>query len=172
MKQYSNMTLIAGNGRNVGKTLLACRIIETLSTNSEVYAVKVSSHFHILDDEAAILYQSDDFCIVEENLLTGKDSSRMLQAGARKVFYVQCKNQNLPKMFEHLSTYLPDDKPVIIESGGLYNIIEPHIFYYIKGDDTSKEKKVREGNNKVIVSPGEALELDVQALFETKTQND
>lgn len=172
MNQYSNIVLIAGNGRNVGKTLFACRIINELSSRSEVYAVKISSHFHKLDDAAEILFQSDKFCIVEETLLTHKDSSRMLQAGATRVFYVQCKNQNLPQMFELLKPNLPDNKQIIIESGGLYNYINPRVLYYIKSNDTSKETLLREDTNKIILSPDEALELDIQNLFAAKKLNE
>ncbi len=162
--------MVAGNGRNVGKTLLSCRIIEHLCKSTDVYAVKISSHFHSLDKEAEIMTQTNDFCIVKETLQTRKDSSRMLMAGATEVFYVQCKNPNLPDMFETLQTYLPTDKPVIIESGGLYNFINPHTLYYIQGEDTSKQKPMRDGNNKIVLSPDEALALNTETLFSDEHQ--
>jgi len=166
VKHHPNIILIAGNGRNVGKTLLSCRIIKHLAETSDVYGVKISSHFHELDREAQIINETYDFRIVQETLTTRKDSSRMLRAGAREVFYVQCKNASLSEMFSYLQTYLPMDKPVIIESGGLYNILEPGIFYYIKGKDDSKEKIVRDGGNRTIVSPENVLELDIENIFQ------
>ncbi|WP_430815052.1 hypothetical protein [Carboxylicivirga sp. RSCT41] len=165
MNTYPNIILVAGNGRNVGKTLLSCRMIKHLSEITDVYAVKISSHFHPLDKDALILTQTDEFCIVKESLQTRKDSSRMLMAGATVVFYVQCKNHNLPHMFISLKSYLPDDKPVIIESGGLYDFIEPRTLYYIKGEDTTKQKNIRKGNNTVILSPDEATHLNIREVF-------
>ena len=41
----SNFLLVAGNGRNVGKTFLACEIIKQLSQKNEVTGVKISPHF-------------------------------------------------------------------------------------------------------------------------------
>ena len=165
MKEYPNIIMIAGNGRNVGKTLLSSRIIKYLSQLTDVYAVKISSHFHQLDEEAQILNESDDFCIVKETLVTRKDSSRMMRAGATEVFYVQCKNEQLPKMFEQLQPYLPNDKPVIIESGGLYDFIEPRTLYYIKGEDLTRKHTIRNGVNKIVLSPDEAASLNIQEVF-------
>ncbi|MBR8535320.1 hypothetical protein KDU71_07095 [Carboxylicivirga sediminis] len=165
MKQYPNILMVAGNGRNVGKTLLSCRIIKHLAESTDVYAVKISSHFHSLDNEAHIITCTDDFTIVKETLDTRKDSSRMLRAGASEVFYVQCKNPHLPLMFASLTNYLPKDKPVIIETGGLYNFINPHALYYIKGEDSSKQKPMRDGNNIIVLSPDEALVFNVESVF-------
>ncbi|MBS2210887.1 hypothetical protein KEM09_05725 [Carboxylicivirga mesophila] len=165
MKQYPNILMVAGNGRNVGKTLLSCRIIKHLAESTDVYAVKISSHFHSLDNEAHIITCTDDFCIVKETLDTRKDSSRMLRAGAKEVLYVQCKNQNLPQMFDNLQAFLTIDKPVIIETGGLYNYINPHTLYYIKGEDSSKQKPMRDGNNIIMLSPDEALAFNVETIF-------
>ncbi|TRX70977.1 hypothetical protein [Carboxylicivirga sp. M1479] len=165
MNHYPNIILIAGNGRNVGKTLLSCRIIKHLAELTDVYAVKISSHFHSLDKAVEIIIQSDDFCIVKETLQTRKDSSRMLLSGASEVFYVQCKNQNLLQMFELLQSYFPNDKPIIIESGGLYNYIEPRTLYYIQGEDSSKQKFIRKGGNKITLSPSEATKLNMEEVF-------
>ncbi|MBK3519280.1 hypothetical protein [Carboxylicivirga marina] len=171
MKNYPNIILIAGNGRNVGKTLLSCRIINHLASLTEVYAVKISSHFHELDKQAQIIIRTKDYCIVKETLKTRKDSSRMLDAGATDVYYVQCKNENLSQMFEHLQGFLPNDKPIVIESGGLYNYIVPHVLYYIKGEDSLKKHVIRDGDDKIVLSPDEATKLDVQDVFPS-TPND
>ncbi len=48
MKSMPNILLIAGTGRNVGKTLLACEIIQQLSKTMAVTAIKTSSHEHPL----------------------------------------------------------------------------------------------------------------------------
>jgi len=165
MKKYPNIILVSGNGRNIGKTQLTCRIISNLASTTEVYAVKISPHFHELDDRAEVIVNNDNFCIVKETLKTKKDSSRMMMAGAKEAFYVQCKNENLLDMFEVLQSYLPTNKPVIIESGGLYNVIEPCGMYYIKDEASTKEHDIRDGENKIILSPNEATELNVENVF-------
>ena len=94
METMKNLLIVAGAGRNVGKTEFVCRLIQRWSRSQEIYALKVSA---IHPDEA--VYHGDHGDEVQRQ--TGahlyeetrddmvKDTSRMLRAGARKVFYLQ-----------------------------------------------------------------------------------
>jgi len=44
--KYPNILLVSGNGRNSGKTTLACKIIERFSKDHEITGLKISPHFH------------------------------------------------------------------------------------------------------------------------------
>jgi len=69
-----NLLLIAGNGRNVGKTFLACKIIKELANKLKVIGLKVSPHFHDFE-KSRIIAQSDDYIVIEETQINQKDSS-------------------------------------------------------------------------------------------------
>ena len=49
MKDFPNMLIVRGTGRNVGKTLSACNIIKQLAEKHNPVGVKISPHFHSLD---------------------------------------------------------------------------------------------------------------------------
>ena len=61
-----NMILIAGNGRNVGKTTFASNIIRHLSASTTVIGIKVSPHIHDLNEDLVVIQKTDDFVVAEE----------------------------------------------------------------------------------------------------------
>ena len=127
-----NLLLIAGNGRNVGKTFFACKIIKKLAKDQAVVGVKISPHFHT--NEGKTIVQCNEFIIIEETQKTQKDSSLMLQAGAEKVFFVMAEQKNLKAAFRELITLLPE-KAIVCESGGLHEFINPGIFLFVKNEN-------------------------------------
>ncbi len=127
--QIPRMLLIAGNGRNVGKTTLACRIIRYLSVRGPVIGIKISAHFHPYNEEDALV-ANDSFIIIEEKETNTKDSSLMLQAGAEKVYFVMAKKEKIKQAMEHLLELLPI-RTLVCESGGLHQIAEPGIFLFV-----------------------------------------
>ena len=139
---YPNILLISGNGRNVGKTTLSCAVIEHFKED-KIIGVKIAPHFHkydpIFED---VKFQTDDFVIIEEHHKnTGKDSAKMLSAGALRVFYIMVKDFSLQEAFNKLIEYTGMDYPMIIESAALRNIIKPSVFLLIKHIDRQKPKQ-------------------------------
>jgi hypothetical protein len=135
---FPNFLLIAGNGRNVGKTWLACQIIEKLSQNHKITAIKISAHFHTVDEDS-IIVKNNHFMICSENGINTKDSSLMLQAGAEKVYFIMAS----PKYLNEAFHFLKDDlinKIVVCESGGLIEIINPGLFLFVMKDGTQIQK--------------------------------
>lgn len=163
-EKLDNILLISGNGRNVGKTFLACNIIKFLSEKHNVTAVKISSHFHSVPANANVLAKTGDYIILTENQITKKDSSLMLQAGAEKVFYIMVKQQNIRNAFSFIQSFL-GDKPVVIESGGLGEIIQPGLFFFVKrkGDEIAKNRGLIQ-NARMIENDGESFSLDIENL--------
>ncbi|WP_423128219.1 hypothetical protein [Gaoshiqia sp. Z1-71] len=140
MKYYPNILLIAGAGRNVGKTMLACEIISHLSMSADVTAIKISSHFHPVEDGQKVIANTKNYHIIEENLHTEKDSSRMLRAGAKKAFYIQAKENNLQDAWDILSAEITDC-PVVCESGALHKLIKPGLFFFVCGNKVPENKQ-------------------------------
>lgn len=161
--EFPNFLLIAGNGRNVGKTFLACKIIEHLSKKQAVTGIKISPHFHAVEKEK-IRIQTNDFIIIEECQSTQKDSSLLLQAGAKKVYFVMAAQENLKKAFSNLIDILPQTA-VVCESGGLQEFINPGLFLFVKriGDEITKPHLLK-FSPKIIENDGINFNLDISAI--------
>jgi len=124
--QLNNVLLIAGEGRNVGKTTLGCNITSRLTIKEKVIAIKISPHFHQLTESLSILMNTDSIVIAREtDKLSGKDSSRYLNAGASEVYYIQCKENGLSMLASWIKDNISPGIPVICESGGLGRKIIP-----------------------------------------------
>ena len=158
-----NMLLIAGNGRNVGKTTLACRIISQLSKKNRVTGIKISSHLHDYEGEP-LVEEKGKFVILEEKERNSKDSSRMLQAGASKVFYVMAKKEHLDAAFENLLPHL-NGQVIVCESGGLYKVIQPGLFLFVNEKGRRIEKPEHLDYNPVHVDfDGTGFDFKVESI--------
>lgn len=137
MELKYSMLLVAGNGRNIGKTTLACKIIKKYSSKYNIISIKICPHQHEQHTNG-LLEKTHDFSICEEKLINSKDSSRMLQAGATKSFYVQAKDEYLEVVFSRLQEYLDENALLVCESGGLRNVIKPDVFLFVKNGSGEK----------------------------------
>ena len=142
LPEIPNLLMIAGTGRKVGKTTLACRVIEKCAATLPVTAVKISPHLHRQSPGQKIIAETKEFQIIEESNPHGtKDSSRMMKAGAVRVFYVQTRDRNIREPFEQILKLIPKDQPVVCESGALLNHAKPGLFVLIKRDGQTAFKK-------------------------------
>lgn len=138
MKHINNLILIAGTGRNSGKTSLTEYLIPKLHPTS-VTAIKISSHFHSIANDDKILEINKNYVIVEEERNnTGKDSARMLAVGAKKVYYIQANDEGLTAAFDFVYKLTPAHHTIICESGALYKYIKPGIFVLMKNAKVNK----------------------------------
>jgi hypothetical protein len=134
MEKMKDLLIVAGAGRNVGKTEFVCRLIERCSSQRDIYGLKVSA---IHPDEA--IYHGDHSnqqfttnLYVETRYDQEKDTSRMLRAGARKVFYLQGDDEQIRAGFEEFQRLIPDAVPVICESSSLWKYVKPGLLVLIK----------------------------------------
>ena len=127
-----NTLLIAGTGRNVGKTLFACQLIKKLECKNHLVCIKISPHFHKINDKLELVKETADFVIAKEISTEGnKDSNRLLIAGSKDVYYVQGKDDTLPAILSYFEEIIPPENPIIWESGGLRDLIVPGLFLMI-----------------------------------------
>jgi len=134
------LLLIAGTGRNSGKTMLACSIIDKLRSTRTIVAIKISPHRHNIEPNGQILFRNNHICILEETELgTGKDSSRMLEAGAKRSFFISATEDNLLKAMQQIIKFVSDDAFMICESGGLRKWVEPDLFLMVSRNGPSAE---------------------------------
>ncbi|MFP4471893.1 MAG: NTP transferase domain-containing protein [Bacteroidales bacterium] len=137
-----NLLLIAGTGRKVGKTTLACRLIKKVSKAHQVVGIKVSPHMHRQAAGQKVIAETKDYLVIEEtNPDNGKDSSRMLRAGARQVFYLQTRDRHIAEPFEILMKLIPESHPVVCESGALLSHARPGLFLLVKREGQTAFKK-------------------------------
>jgi len=140
-KIYRNILLVAGTGRNSGKTTLACNIIEKFSKYFEVTAVKISPHFHQGTSSLRAIDKTEGYNIYPETKKnTGKDSARMLRSGASKVFYVEVLDSCLMDAFLALIRKIPPSSPIVCESPALRNFIIPGVFLVVDHPETKNKK--------------------------------
>lgn len=161
--QIPNLLLIAGNGRNVGKTFVACRLIRELSKHYPVTAVKISSHFHDynIDD---VVVKDENYVILKEKQITTKDSSRMLQSGAKQVYFIMATQEHLKQAFEEIQNRLMDH-PVVCESGGLHEVITPGLFLFVNQAQKEIIKKNHLSFSPVIIeNNGKELNFNLSSI--------
>ena len=137
-----NLLLIAGTGTKSGKTSLACKIIRQFS-DLNITAIKISPHFHETTEGLISKSENKGYAIYEEtNSETSKDTSRMLNAGASKVYFAKVWDDHLFEVFKKIMVYIPSGVPVICESPALRNFAEPGVFIIITSDSINKHKDI------------------------------
>ena len=140
MTVKSNILIIGSAGRNIGKTEFACKIIKKHSTLKKIIGVKIvpvdknegNCHRRI---EGCGLCDSlkGDYEIIEEtekNL--SKDTSRMLKAGAKKVYLLLVNKNSLKQGIDAILKIVPKKSLIVIESNSIRKVLEPGLFIVIK----------------------------------------
>jgi hypothetical protein len=140
--ESKNLLLVAGSGRNSGKTTTVCKIIEQFR-DLEITSVKISPHFHSPSDGLVAYSGKPGYEVYEEtNRDSLKDSSRMLQSGAKKVYYIQTIEERINQAFLDVYLSIPTDRPVVCESPSLINYIEPGLFIIMISPSGNNLKKI------------------------------
>ena len=160
-----NVLTISGIGRNVGKTTLACSIINKMKWEKKVTAIKISSHFHSVDYKKNIVEKPGKYVIYQEDRIDrGKDSSKMLAAGAGKVFFIQTKDEYIREVWEVLSALLNSETPVIIESGGIHEMICPGVSLLITKTKHNKQKASNRAEVTEVIPDKENFESTINKI--------
>ncbi len=161
--EIPHLLLIAGNGRNVGKTTLACRIITHLSNAEIVTGIKISPHIHSYSEDE-LVEKNANFIILEEKETKSKDSSRMLKAGANQVFYIMAKQEHLNEAFSYLIPNL-QERIIVCESGGLHNFIKPGLFLFVNetGKPVTKTEHLQH-HPRVVLNNGTDFNLSIESI--------
>jgi hypothetical protein len=68
---------------------------------------------------------------------------------------VQVKNENLRDAFNIIFESVQPKQPVVVESGGLYDILEPGLLFFVSGEKPKKQMQFRKGTNVVKVQSNE-----------------
>ncbi len=149
LSEFKNILLVSGSGRNCGKTTVACDIIKQKKKNGIVYGLKITPHFHSTEKEQLIVDSGVGYKIFREtDSYSGKDSSRMLGAGAKAVYFIQCTDVNLPEIKEQLNHIIPKGFPIVCESGSFANVYQPGLHILVIGANVDESKRSYKSNLK------------------------
>jgi hypothetical protein len=142
--KFENLLLVAGYGRNSGKTTIICKIINQFR-HLGITSIKISPHFHNLSDGLVLFSERSGFAIYEETSRdSSKDSSLMLQSGAEKVYYIQTTEIGVNEAFSNVYSIIAPGKAIICESPALINYIEPGLFILISSPVSVNLKNTEE----------------------------
>lgn len=140
MKDFSNLLIVAGTGRESGKTFLVCSLINQFQ-NLKPIGIKISPHFHIPTPGLVLLHKSNDYNIFREDSENGsKDSSRMLISGALSAYYIQVHDKYTGEAFSWLIDYLNTERPIICESPALRRYAVPGVFIITDSEQITSKK--------------------------------
>ena len=145
MLHFPQLLLIGGTGRNVGKTEFTCRMIARFAAEHNIHALKVSTMYpdeHIYHGRHE--HDAADFFLYEEHRRnSGKDTARMLKAGAKRVFYLQCEDVQIVKGFKEFSQKIPPHTPVVCESNSLGIYVQPGISVMVTSPQVDIKKRAQ-----------------------------
>jgi len=163
------LLLIAGTGRNTGKTTFVCNILRKFSLNHPIIALKITPHFHKNIQSGKVIIDRDEVYIAEEtDAATGKDSSLMLQAGAQKSFFVMAKDEHVGVAFHEIEKLIPAGSLLVCESGGLRHHVVPGLFFMMKKANGEMIKpdagKLIKLADQMITFDGEKIDFDPDAI--------
>ena len=158
MEYYKNLLIVGGTGRNSGKTELICTIISKISRQHRIYGAKtteIAPEKGIIEGKT-ISGNSGWIIYEEEDRDSGKDTARMLKAGAHRVYYLQSNDQNIVEGFLEVLRLLPDNTPLVCESNSLAYHLKPGLHLVVtRGETTDKRLRDRLANaDEIIVSDG------------------
>lgn len=139
---HRNLLLIAGTGTKTGKTSIACRVIRDFD-GPEIFAIKITPHFHETTKGLLTVSEGSGYSIYEEtDRVSQKDTSRMLAAGAHKVYFAKVWDNQLFKVFKEILSFIPEGAPIICESPALRFYVEPGLFIIMTSNVSNKQKNI------------------------------
>jgi len=176
MIKLDGMLMIGAGGSNVGKTDLACALIKKFGKTNGIVGIKVTT-ISAKDGKCprggrgcgVCSSLEGDFCITEETVSQGgKDTSRLLAAGAKKVYWLRVLKKSLLEGIETLLDIIGPDAVSICESNSLRNVVAPALFLMVRrrGLRILKEsaRRVAEYADKIVTSQADGFDFDLDDI--------
>jgi hypothetical protein len=170
IRELPHWLIIAGTGRDSGKTSFACSVISRFKEKVPLVALKISPHRHRPGQGGRVLADEDLLYISEEtDRGIGKDSSRMLAAGADRSFFIMAADEELAGVIERIQSIVGDGAYYICESGGLRRYVNPGLFMIVSCHG-EKERKADPFNLKdladvFITCNGKNIDFDMDSII-------
>jgi len=173
MIKLDGMLMIGSAGANIGKTELACALIKKFNKNKDIIGIKVTT-IKERDGQCprggqgcGVCSSLDgNFCITEETgVNSGKDTARLLAAGASRVLWLRVMKTHLKEGLAALLDKIGADAVSLCESNSLRQVVKPGLFLMVRGKDPrmwkSSADAVKKYADKVVVSDGSSFDFDI-----------
>ncbi|AEF86942.1 conserved hypothetical protein [Treponema primitia ZAS-2] len=157
------MILIGATGRNAGKTVLATELIRLFKDDFTVIALKTTTVTQVGEPcprggkGCGACSISTPYVLEEEGISSGrdipaecagncvassaeKDTSRLLQAGAKRVFWLRSVKPSLAEGFSEFLKQIPPAALIIGESNSLREVVKPGCFIMVKAGEGEQVK--------------------------------
>ena len=149
MIQMPNMLILGSANRNVGKTEFACELIRRHAGRHVVVAVKITT---VREPDGCCPRGGEgcgvcgslrgDYCLTEEmDTAAGKDTARIKEAGAQRVFWLRVLRDHLREGIEELLRRIPAEACVVCESNSARLVLDPGAFLVIRDAGTTPTKE-------------------------------
>ncbi len=176
MFKLDGMLMIGSAGSNVGKTELACALLRKFSKSFDIIGIKVTT---IKDKDGQCPRGGEGcgvcsslegvYCITEEtDSSSGKDTARLLTAGASRVFWLRVLRDHLLEGTTALLDIIGPDSVSICESNSLRQVVEPGLFLMAKNRNLNVWKnsaqQVKKYADRIIVSDGSSFDFDLDRI--------
>jgi molybdopterin-guanine dinucleotide biosynthesis protein A len=168
--------MIGSTGINVGKTDLACNIINKFSGDRDIVGIKVTT-IKAKDGQCprggtgcgVCSSLKGDFLITEETgSNSGKDTARLLAAGARGVYWLRVIEKSLTEGITTLLDIISPEAPLVCESNSLRQVIEPALFLMVTRPGPrlfkTSAQSVKEYADEIVVSENSRLHFDIDRI--------
>jgi len=176
MVRLDSMLMIGSSGSNVGKTELACKLLQRFGRTREIVGVKVTT-IASTDQPCPRGGQGCGVCsamegechITEEtNRTSGKDTGRLLASGASKVYWLRVMRASLRQGWAALMQVVGRDAVLICESNSLRHVVEPGLFLIVENADhgpwKASARDVRRDADRIVVSDSDRFDLDLERI--------
>jgi len=176
MFKLDGMLMIGSAGSNVGKTELACTLLRKFSKTSDIIGIKVTT---IKDKDGQCPRGGEGcgvcsslegvYCITEEtDSSSGKDTARLLSAGASRVFWLRVLKEHLQQGTTALLDIIGPDAVSICESNSLRQVVEPGLFLMAKNRNLnvwkSSARQVKKYADRIVISDGSRFDFDLDRI--------
>ncbi|MBN2657755.1 MAG: hypothetical protein JXR86_11900 [Spirochaetales bacterium] len=129
--------VIGSSSRNAGKTSFSRNLIETFPGTLQAVKITVISKEHRCphgDGGCGVcssLHASYE--ITEETVREGhKDTSKLLKAGASRVYWLRVSREAVPEGLEALLSILDPKLPVLCESNSIVRTVKPGLYIQLR----------------------------------------
>ena len=161
---YPHMLLIGSSRRNIGKTHLATSIIKQNHSHVDIIGLKVTT----IEEKTKACPHGNEDCGVcseikgnylireEKDRSLKKDTSLLLKAGAKKVYWLLVLEDRLGEGARALLDVIPADSVIVAESNRFRLAVQPGLFLML----INPQKKIKESARRVQKYADLILETD------------
>ncbi|MGQ9570046.1 MAG: hypothetical protein ACUVUQ_04225 [Thermodesulfovibrionales bacterium] len=123
---------IGGAHSQVGKTKVACKLLERLDGWGAVKFTKTPFYSSIIDSPEVLKQK-------------GKDTCRLLEAGAKDVVWVKSSQHEMKEILEIAVERLSELNGIIIEGNSAVDVLKPEIVIFV-----SKTEDIKKGAKRIL----------------------